>query len=280
MSPKGRPEGEHRSAQREDAPAGASAHPALLAARALTLAVGGRTLCRDLELDVRCGECWVIVGPNGAGKTTLLRTLAGLRHADGGTVLYSGRELAALGARARAAQRAYLPENSSDYFPATALDIALSGRHPHLARWAWEGGGDVARARAALAAFGVGACTDRDVATLSGGERRRVALAAMLVQEAPLLLLDEPSSHLDLGQQIAAFDVLVRHAREHGAAIVMVVHDLHLALRYADHAVVIGDGSAACGPAAQMLTADALSHLFGQRLVEVGTGTARTLVPA
>ena len=275
MTPAARLDGEHRGA-----PADASDAPALLAVRALTLAVGARTLCRDLAFDVRRGECWAIVGPNGAGKTTLLRTLAGLRRAEGGTVLYAGRDLATLDRRAQAAQRAYLPETSTDYFPATALDIALSGRHPHLARWAWEDGADVARAHAALGAFGVGACAGRDVATLSGGERRRVALAAMLVQEAPLLLLDEPSSHLDLGQQIAAFDVLVRHARDHAAAIVMVVHDLHLALRYADHAIAIGGGSATCGPAALTLTAEALSGLFGRRLIEVGAGTARTLVPA
>ena len=175
--------------------------------------------------------------------------------------------------------RAYLPETSSDAFPATALDVALSGRHPHLARWQWESDADLALGRAALAAFGVLHCAARDVATLSGGERRRVALAAMLVQQAPLLLLDEPSAHLDLGQQIAAFDVLARHAREHGTAIVMVVHDLHLALRYADHAIVIGGGSATSGIAANTLTADALGAVFGRLLVEVGQGASRTLVP-
>jgi iron complex transport system ATP-binding protein len=253
---------------------------ALLSCRELALAIDGRTLCRGLGFAVGAGECWAIVGPNGAGKTTLLRTLAGLRRPDSGAVLYAGRDVATLGRREQAAQRAYLPENSSDYFPATALDVALSGRHPHLARWQWEGEADVARARAALAEFGLAACADRDVATLSGGERRRVALAAMLVQQAPLLLLDEPSSHLDLGQQITAFDVLVRHARANGAALVIVVHDLHLALRYADHAVAIGGGFATCGPSSATLTADALGMLFGRRLIEVGTGASRTLVPA
>jgi iron complex transport system ATP-binding protein len=256
-----------------------STSPALLSCRSLTLAIDGRALCRGLDFDVQAGECWAIVGPNGAGKTTLLRTLAGLRRADQGRIRYGGRDTASLTRREQAGYRGYLAENTTDFFPATALDIALSGRHPHLSRWQWEAETDVARARAALAVFGLDACIDRDVATLSGGERRRVALAAMLAQEAPLLLLDEPSSHLDLGQQIAAFDALTGHARAGGAAIVMVVHDLHLALRYADHAIAIGGGTARAGGAAQTLTADALSTLFGRRLVAVGEGTARTLVP-
>ena len=203
-----------------------------------------------------------------------------LRRPEAGSVRYGDRDVAALTRREQAGLRCYLAETTTDYFPATALDIALSGRHPHLSRWQWEGADDVARARRALAAFGVETCAERDVATLSGGERRRVALAAMLAQDAPLLLLDEPSSHLDLGQQIAAFDVLTGHARATGAAIVMVVHDLHLALRYADHAIAIGGGSARAGAAAEALTAEALSTLFGRRLVAVGEGSARTLVPA
>jgi iron complex transport system ATP-binding protein len=256
-----------------------SSPSALLSCRALALAIDGRVLCRGLDFDVQAGQCWTIVGPNGAGKTTLLRTLAGLRRPGAGTIRYGDRDVATLTRREQAGYRSYLAENTTDYFPATALDIALSGRHPHLSRWQWEAEADVAQARAALGAFGVEACADRDVATLSGGERRRVALAAMLAQDAPLLLLDEPSSHLDLGQQIAAFDALTGHARAGGAAIVMVVHDLHLALRYADHGIAIGGGTARAGGAAQTLTADALSTLFGRRLVAVGEGTARTLVP-
>ena len=252
----------------------------LLSCRSFGLAIDGRALCVGLDFAVRAGECWVIVGPNGAGKTTLLRALAGLRRPEAGSVRYGDRDVAALTRREQAGLRCYLAETTTDYFPATALDIALSGRHPHLSRWQWEGADDVARARRALAAFGVETCAERDVATLSGGERRRVALAAMLAQDAPLLLLDEPSSHLDLGQQIAAFDVLTGHARATGAAIVMVVHDLHLALRYADHAIAIGGGSACAGAAAEALTAEALSTLFGRRLVAVGEGSARTLVPA
>ena len=251
-----------------------------LACRALTLAIGRRTLVAGLDLDVRAGECWAIVGPNGAGKTTLVATLAGLLVPASGEIAYDGTPLARLGPRERALLRGYLPQDSVDFFPATVLETALIGRHPHLARWQWESGADVARARAALAAFGLGGLDARDARTLSGGERRRLALATLVAQDPQLFLLDEPSSHLDLGQQIAALDVVTALARERGKAIVMVLHDLHLASRYADHAIALGGGRSRTGAAADILTASAMSELFGHPLVRVGEGTASTFVPS
>ena len=251
-----------------------------LSCRGLALAVPGRSLCAGLDLDVQAGECWAIVGPNGAGKTTLLAALAGLRPPAAGVVAYDGIPLPALAPRERARRRGWLPQDSVDFFPATVLETVLVGRHPHLARWQWETADDVGRARRALADVGLAGFDARQVGSLSGGERRRVALAAVLAQDPDLILLDEPSSHLDLVHQIAALEVLARLARERGKAVVMVLHDLHLALRYADHAVALGGGRAAAGPAAAILGADSLSALFGHRLVALGEGSARTFVPA
>ncbi len=253
--------------------------PPRLGCERLALSIGPRTLVAALDFAAGPGECWAIVGPNGAGKTTLLRTLAALRRPDAGVVRYDGRDVGGMSRAAQARTRAFLAENSTDFFPATALDAALVGRHPHLAPWRWESDADVEAAQRALARFGVAALAQRDVATLSGGERRRVALAALIAQDARLLLLDEPSSHLDLGQQIAAFDALLDHAREAARTIVMVVHDLHLALRYADHAIAVGNGRAHAGPAREILTAEVLGPLFGRPLVAVGDGTARALLP-
>jgi len=251
-----------------------------LACRGLALSVAGRPLARGIDVDVHAGECWAIVGPNGAGKTTLVATLAGLRPCASGSIAYDGVPLAAIGARERAIFRGYLPQDSIDFFAATVLETALVGRHPHLGRWQWETSADLARARAALAAFGLAGLDARDARTLSGGERRRLALAAVLAQDPQLLLLDEPSSHLDLGAQIAALDTVTALARREGKAIVMVLHELHLALRYADHAVALGGGRAHVGEARAVLDPAALSELFGHRLVAVGEGRLSTLLPA
>jgi iron complex transport system ATP-binding protein len=251
----------------------------LLACRGLAVGIAGRTLCEGLDLEVRAGERWVIVGPNGAGKTTLVAVLAGLRAPTAGTVTYDGIALTTLAPRERALKRGWLPQDSVDFFPASVLETVLIGRHPHLGRFEWESAADVDRAREALTRFGLSGFEDRDVRTLSGGERRRVALAALVAQEPDVMLLDEPSSHLDLGQQIAALDALSALARERGTALVMVLHDLHLALRYADFAIALGAGRAVAGPADDVLTADAMSHLFGHPLAAVGEGSTRTLLP-
>jgi iron complex transport system ATP-binding protein len=253
---------------------------ARLSCRGLAVAIAGRALCSGLGLDVRAGERWAIVGPNGAGKTTLVATLAGLRAPAAGTVAYDGDALADLPPRERARRRGFLPQDSVDFFPASVLETVLVGRHPHLGRFAWESAADVERARSALARFGLAGFDARDVRTLSGGERRRVALAALVAQEPALMLLDEPSSHLDLGAQVAALDRLTGWAQPGGKAIVMVLHDLHLALRYADHAIAMGGGRAVTGAARDVLTPEVLSPLFGHPLLAVGEGTTRTLVPA
>jgi iron complex transport system ATP-binding protein len=252
----------------------------LLSCRGLALAVAGRSLVSTLDLDVRAGECWAIVGPNGAGKTTLVATLAGLRRPAAGHIAYDGTPLAELGPRERALRRGYLSQDTVDFFPATVLETALVGRHPHLSRWGWESADDVARAQEALSAFGLAGLDARDARTLSGGERRRLALAALVAQDPRLMLLDEPSSHLDLGAQVAALDVVAALAKRGGRAVVMVLHDLHLALRYADHAIALAGGRARTGTAAEVLTAATLSELMGHPLVAVGEGRAATFLPA
>ncbi len=253
--------------------------PPLLQTEALAVAVGGRLLFEDLTIAVERGQCWAIVGPNGAGKTSLLRTLAGLAAPLRGSVRYNGRALGSMAPRERARERSVLPQDSHDAFPATVLETALIGRHPHLSRFAWESESDLERARDALARFDLSGFEDRDVRTLSGGERRRAALASLLVQDTPLALLDEPSSHLDVAQQAAALDVFVQLTRERDRAVIMVLHDLHLATRFCDHAIAIGHGRARAHTAPEVLNAAALSALFGRPLAELTGEGLRTFVP-
>ncbi len=235
----------------------------------LTVAIGGRELCRELALDIREGECWALLGGNGVGKTTLLHTLAGLRPAQGGTVAVQGRDLARAERRWVAQRLGLLPQDSSDPFPTTVLETALIGRHPHLGRWRGEGPEDLALAREALERLGLTDLAQRRTDTLSGGERRRLALATLFTQSPRLLLLDEPTNHLDLHRQVALLGQL-RELADDGRGVLMALHDVNLALRYCDHALLLfGDGTWEAGHAADLLDAERLARLYGHPIVEV-----------
>ncbi|MBN4667756.1 ABC transporter ATP-binding protein [Pandoraea nosoerga] len=279
----------------------------LLQTHALTLHAGERVLVDWLDLRVAPGECWCLAGPNGAGKTTLLGTLAGLRALDGqraagasgaagaegiagsGRVEIGGKPLAQWRPAPLARVRALMPQQSRDAFGATALEVVLAGRHPYLTRgrWgAWESDGDVAAALAALAHVGLEDFAQRDVTTLSGGERQRVSLAAVLAQATPLLLLDEPVSHLDLHHQIDALALLANYASHSGhggqpdAAVVFSCHDLNLARRFATHALLLdGRGGWRAGPAHDVLSAEHCSEALGYPLRLIRDGDDEALVP-
>ena len=235
----------------------------ILAVRALDVKIAGINICTALDFTVETGQCWAILGRNGAGTTTLLATLGGLRSASAGVVEIEGRALSSFTPRELARLRALLPQDDSDPFPATALETALVGRHPHLGRWQWEGAEDLRIARGALAAVDMADAETRDVRTLSGGERRRITLAAVLAQEPRLFLLDEPSSHLDLAHQVAVLDSLAGLVRSEGRAMIMALHDVNLAARYCDHVLLLDRGMANTGPAEELLTSERLSALYG-----------------
>ncbi|MDR2710270.1 MAG: ABC transporter ATP-binding protein [Burkholderiales bacterium] len=259
----------------------------VLRVRELTVQRGKRILCEALSFDVQPSDCWVIIGQNGAGKSTLLLTLAGLlpsaRDNIEGNINYSEKPLSSLSALERARYRAFLASQQSDAFSATVFDAVLAGRHPHLARnlWQWESADDVAATEAALMSLKLEALTTRDVRTLSAGERQRVALAATLAQAPSLYLLDEPASHLDPAQQIEALDTVLAHARQQRAAVVMALHELHLATRYADHVILLGNKNtrAQTGTAAEMLTAENLSTLFGANMATLEGNGLKSFVP-
>lgn len=254
----------------------------LLEARRLRVSIGGHQVCRDLSFSLAPGERLAILGRNGAGKSTLLATLAGLRRPDAGELWLGGQPYAALGARAAARRRGFLPQRQGDAFPASVIETALLGRHPHLERWGWESAADQEIARSAIAAVGLAGMEERDVRTLSGGERQRLAIATLLTQRPPLYLLDEPLAHLDLNHQIAVLELFCRAASERQAGVIMVLHDPNLAGRYAERSLIVdGKGDASVGASAQILTAANLSQLYGHPLKELGEGDGeRWFVPS
>lgn len=241
----------------------------LLECRDLHVSVNGRDLVCSLDLTLSPGQLLAVLGPNGAGKTLLLHTLAGIRSAVRGELLVQGRALAAWPKRALAQQLALLPQNIEDPFPATVIETVLLGRHPHIPRWRWEDAADLALARAALASVGLHGYEQRDVFTLSGGERRRTAIAAVLAQTPSVFLMDEPTNHLDPSHQLETMELL-RARADAGAAVMVTMHDPNLAARFADRALLIeAQGRWSCGPIESTLSAANLSRLFATRFQSV-----------
>ena len=239
----------------------------LLDTARLDVHIGSVSVCRQLDLHIDAGQHWCILGRNGSGKTTLLHTLAGLRKPDSGSVQLGGNPLHSLPRRTRAKGIGILLQDHIDAFPASVMETVLIGRHPYLGPLQWEGPDDVALARKALQAVELEPMADRNVATLSGGERRRLGIATLLVQDPGLLLLDEPTNHLDIHHQVHMLDLLAERSHAGDQAMLLVLHDLNLALRYCDHFLLLfGNGETRQGTADEVLTQDVLERLYGHPL--------------
>lgn len=251
-----------------------------LTAEQLTVSIGGRSVCRDLSVAIEAGSRWAILGINGVGKTTLLTTLAGLRPPQSGQVVIDSVPLARLSARQRARWLGLMAQEDSFHLSdpeATVLEVALLGRLPHLDWWQAESARDIDLAGKALAAVGLADIAERRAATLSGGERRRLALAALLAQEVPLCLLDEPTSHLDMHQQIALLDLLIGWS---GRTLVMTLHDVNLATRYCSHVLLLfGDGEWCAGPVGKMLSPEVLTRLYRHPVIGLATAEGTVYLP-
>lgn len=253
---------------------------AILRTEQLSVSIARLAICRALDLTIEAGQCWAILGRNGAGKTTLLHTLAGLRTPEAGRILLEDTSLATLSRRAIAQRIGVLFQEADATFPSTVLEQALLGRHPWLGRWQWEGAHDHTLALEALRQVDLISLQDRQVSTLSGGERQRLALATLLTQAPRLLLLDEPNNHLDLHHQIALLELLTQHARQHHTALVMIVHDVNLALRFCDHLLLLhGDGQTQQGHTGAIATAETLTQLYRQPVTRLDGPHGPVFVP-
>ena len=241
----------------------------LLAAQALAVRAGARSLLEALDLEVRRGEFVAVLGRNGSGKTLLLHTLAGLRAPAAGTLRLLGDPPATLSRREVARRVALLPQDLEEMPGASVLEAVLVGRYAHRGALGGDDPQDAQRALEALRRLDVESQAGREFATLSGGEQRRVAAAAVLVQAAPLVLLDEPTNHLDPHHQLAVLEVFAAQARA-GGAVIASLHDPTLAARHADRVLLLhGDGRWQVGDAKRLLDASTLSELYLTRMIEV-----------
>ena len=240
--------------------------------------VHGRDLFGTLDLRIGSGQRWVVIGPNGAGKSSLLAAIAGIFPLAAGQVRIDGRALAAWSPDALAGRRAWSPQFWSDPFPATVRETAVLARDRGSWWRAADDSGDTAAVDRLLQRLDLDRLADIDVRALSGGERQRVAIATALLQEAPLLLLDEPASHLDPAHQRLLLALLSDHARQ-GGSVLASLHDLNLAWDLADHCIVLdGKGGAVAGPRDSVLTAERMSRVFEVAIESVELHGARRFV--
>ena len=237
-----------------------------LRAAALSLAYDRRRVVTDLDLTVPPGAVTVVVGANGCGKSTLLRGLSRLLRPAAGAVLLDGRDLRELPARQVARTIGILPQSPTAPEGITVADLVGRGRHPHQGWFRQWDAADDAVVAGALEATSTVDLAGRRVDELSGGQRQRVWIAMALAQDPQILLLDEPTTFLDVTHQLEVLDLLLALNRDRGRTIVMVLHDLNLAARYADHLVVMRDGAVrAIGDPRTILTEDLVAEAFGLR---------------
>jgi iron complex transport system ATP-binding protein len=243
-------------------PATPAAHE--LRANGLSLGYDGRTVVVDLDLVVPPGRITVIVGANASGKSTTLRGIARLMKPMAGTVVLDGRDIHSLPTSQVATIVGLLPQQPVAPEGVSVADLVGRGRHPHqgfLNRWSTTDDAAVARALVATATADL---AGRRVDELSGGQRQRVWIAMALAQETDILLLDEPTTFLDVAHQVEVLDLLATLNRERGTTVVMVLHDLNMAARYADNLVVMANGRVTTsGAPAEVITAEVVAAAFG-----------------
>ena len=234
---------------------------------------------RNVTLDIAAGSLVAILGPNGGGKTTLLHVLLGLLPPGTGTLTIAGKPHAAYSRRALSQLIGLVPQHEHIPFDFTLLDYVLLGRAPYLGPLEMPGEKDLAVARGALETVGLATLQARAVTALSGGERQLAMIARALAQAPRILLLDEPTSHLDLANRQAVQKVL-RKLADHGVTVIFTTHDPHLAAAMADHAILIRGGMLlAAGPFDTIFTAERLSATYGIDLQVIACGSQRVILP-
>lgn len=251
-----------------------------LEARNLCCTLGGKVILNDLSLTFAEGRRTAIIGPNGAGKSTLLRFLAGLARPSAGRILLDGRDIHAFGRRELAQKLAVLPQGVTAPPDTTVRRLVGYGRFPYHSYFS-AGSPRLDREAVdwAMQVTKVTKLQDRQVASLSGGERQRAFLAMTLAQQPKILLLDEPTTYLDIAHQLEVMQIIETLNRAYGMTIIMVLHDLNHALQYADEAAVLADHHIVCqGSPAEIISPKLLAQVFGVRADRFTDEEGRTVI--
>jgi iron complex transport system ATP-binding protein len=239
-------------------------HHPVLKAETLNIGYGQRTVVEGLSLDLLKGGITALVGPNGSGKSTLLKTLARLLKPSAGEVFLNGKSISRMSTSVVAQEIAVLPQGPVAPPGLTVGELVEQGRYPHAGPLKMLRKQDYSAISEALRLTGMEDFTHRSLDNLSGGEKQRAWIALALAQETPVLLLDEPTTFLDIGHQLEVLELVEKLNRDKGMTVVLVVHDLNHAARYATRMVALKDGLiVADGPPSEVLTADLLNFLFG-----------------
>ncbi len=244
---------------------------------------GAEAVLDGVGLEVGRGELVGLVGPNGSGKTTLLRVISGVLAASAGRVSVDGQELAGLRASVRARLVSVVPQNPQMPEGFTVRELVLMARNSHLRLLEWEGRGDVEAANRAMEETATLELADRTLGTVSGGERQRAVVAMALAQDTPVMLLDEPTSNLDLAHQTGIMDLVAGLMEERGTAVLVAMHDPTLAAQYCDRLVMLSEGRGyAEGAPSEVLTADNIEAVYGAavHLVPHPLGGTPVVLPA
>jgi iron complex transport system ATP-binding protein len=226
--------------------------------------IGNARILKDIGLQLDKNSFVGIIGPNGSGKTTLLRNISSWYKPDAGTVLIHGRDVLSYTSRALAHEMAFVTQNARIEFEFTAMDIVLMGRSPYISRFGSETQEDIEKSRKIMELTKTWELKDRSVTTLSAGEMQRVMIARALVQDTPILLMDEPISNLDINHQIQIMDLIKGYQREKGVTVVMVLHDLNIAAQYCEKLILLNRGEIFCsGEPESVLTRDNIRAVYG-----------------
>ena len=246
----------------------------------LDVSIGGKSICHELDLELKPGQFWGLLGPNGIGKTTLLKCMAGLSCPQSGRVLLENQPIESLPRRDVARLLGMLQQHTVYIFDASVLETAMTGRHPHLGYWEREGPQDKQKALDAIQTVDLEGFEHRSVTGLSGGEARRLAFAALIVQEPEVLLLDEPTNHLDMKHQIRIMDQVATQVTREQRCAMIALHDVNLAARYCSHILMMfGDGHWQAGSVDELLNLENIEKLYQCPVELVETSNGKRFLP-